>query len=129
MGVDSTGILCFGLQLKPKDDLNDDDIYFWHKKDNEDFGPDEWLAEVFGNDYRNRPVDIIWHRSYSYPKFILTVRGSETKAYRGWPLAIDTSQMVHTEMTGKKTIIDFCTKYGISCNPEDIQWWLCSMYG
>lgn len=127
MGVDSDGKLCFGVQLKSLDD--DEEIYFWHKENDEDFDSDSWLAEEYGDDYLSRPVEIVRHRSWSCTKYILALKGSTTVASRGWPESIDPSEMLRIETEGRQVILDFCAKYRIPCNPTDVRWWLCSMYG
>lgn len=130
MGIDSDGILCYGLLLQPVlSHDTDDDIYFWHKEGDRDFDHDDWLRGAFGGDYASRSVDIVAHCSYMYPRYILAIKGSRKKAGRGWPETVYPAQMLEIEATGKQTIIEFCAKHGIPCNPEDVRWWLCSMYG
>ena len=133
MGVSTNGILVFGIQLpeeeKPEflEEFDGDFDTFvdslsglpqWGEEGH-DFAKDKAFRDSF-------PVDLVWHCSYDYPMFILTVRGTDETAYRGSPEVIDPEKLFVT-LEKIEALRSFCEEYGIEW--EEPKWYLCSMWG
>lgn len=125
MGQSTDAILVFGIQLKEEDqtpeflgDFDDFDEYV----DN--------LNGLSGADYKVRkdarescPADMTMHCSLDYTMYVLSVRGTETVASRGYPKEIKTLDVSATQIEAFK---EWCAARGIeSAEPK---WLLCSMW-
>lgn len=134
MGTSTNGILVFGIDLgeeRPEfledfDDFDDFDDFL-----NDLSGLPKWGEE--GHSFSNLRafreafgVSMTRHCSYEYPMWILSVRGTEKTAYRGYPkeITIDELQVSQGSILRLR---DFCEEYGIEW--KEPKWYLCSLWG
>lgn len=125
MGTSTDAILVFGFQLE------DEDATPEFMGDFDDF--DEYLDDLnglVGRDYPTRsaarescPADMTMHCSYDYPMYILSMRGTATRAWRGTPREIDSLGVDPSKVDEFKA---WAAERGIEGEPK---WILCSMWG
>lgn len=136
MGISSDGILCFGFDLGVEDEspeflgeFEDLDEYL-----RDDANIPEWSKENSGRDYFEKvkkvidecPVDLRMHCSYDYPMYILTIRGTEIRASRGYPEKI-TPDMLSVQKEKIEAAKEWCENHGVEW--QEPSWILCSIYG
>jgi hypothetical protein len=130
MGVSSDGILVYGVDLGEEipafleeydGDFNE---YLENRSGLPKYGE---TGHDFGkhNEYPKAfPIDLTSYCSYEYPMHILSVRGTEHRAYRGYTVPIKSLDVPRDKVA---ELISFCAEVGIE-NPEP-SWLLVSMYG
>lgn len=134
MGVSTNGILVFGTPI----DEESDSLSFLKEFDN-DF--DTFVDSLSGlprwgeknhdwnktHNFRNNyPIDLTLHCSLDYPMYILSIRGTQTTAYRGYVEIIDPNDLVVSKDKIDKLKV-FCDEYGIEW--QEPKWYLVSMWG
>ncbi len=142
MSISSDGIICYGICFGEEFefpfgcDVEDED---GNPLEHEEF--DDWYVDVILGvdssemDYKeksdiinNSQLELCQHCSYDYPMYILCIRGTEHKAWRGDPTLLDFEEMnkfvtpeAVAELKRVAKIIDpDCGEPG---------WWLASLYG
>lgn len=126
MGTSTDAILVFGIELEEE-----------HEPWGEEQDEDDWL-EKDGRDILGlqgekqyeivnlHPVEIVQHCSYEYPMYVLAIRGTEKRAWRGEPLHITLEELKIP--TGNVALLKaFCERHNIEW--EEPKWLLCSMWG
>ena|SRR6218665_1878172 len=136
MGVSTDGILVFGIPLEEEDcapafleEYDGDFDSFLDSKN----GLPQWGEP--GHDWnkthewrKNFPIDLTRHCSHEYTMYILSVRGTEKTASRGYVEEIDPRSMIDSITQKDIDILKaFCDEYGIEW--AEPKWYLCSMWG
>jgi hypothetical protein len=125
MGVSSDGILVYGYDIGELEDSlygvvpedYDDDFREWVEDkllESVGFTEQDWEAEGYFDRKREAEnrlgVEVVVHCSYEYPMYILGIKGTITRAWRGSPQLIANLD-VHTEWGG--TLRDAALLLGI----------------
>ncbi len=143
MGVSTDAILAFGFNLGEElpEAFQDDD------GDSAGFEFDEWLNQKAGvvypegnagiksPEYRAysdackavkaaSPVDFITHCSYDCPMYFLALRGSNSTARRGYPVAVTTPVPTAERVAAMRS---FCDQHGIKW--QEPSWHIFSLWG
>jgi len=132
MGVSTDGIIVYGIQFEDGElpwSGNDDIEEWW----NEETGfkgsvnSDSYYDDIRAHQQKNpMPVEVVWHCSYDYPMFILSLPGKSISASRGYPTEFNPAELTVTEAE-HKVLKDFCEKYDIKYTVP--KWVVCSMWG
>lgn len=156
MGVSTDAKLCYGIGFEEGfefpwvDEKYEDDIEDWWMEVNDYVNPEfcpyteagEFKEGIDGDDPRvdvyhthsyewkeanPLPVDLVYHCSDGCTMYILAVKDTEIKSYRG-----DTTEIIPANLTvtdeQRITLLDFCKKYEIEAE-EEPKWLLCSYWG
>ena len=134
MGVSTDAIICFGIECGDPDEqeepafldgFEDFDDYLDSLSDLPQWGEEGHSFEEQRAAREKCPADMVMHCSYEYPMYILTVRGTETKASRGYPAELDAA---FPEVSEDKiqAFKEWAAERGIEGEPK---WLLCSMWG
>ena len=132
MGVSTDGIIAFGIQF---DDgelpwSGHDDIEEWWNQETGFKGSansDSYYDDIRAHQQKNpMPVEVVWHCSYDYPMFILSLPNKSINACRGYPTEFKPEDLTVTEAE-LKVLKDFCEKYDIEYTEP--KWVVCSMWG
>lgn len=133
MGTSTDAILVFGMPIGYEEETPE----FLEEFDG-DF--DEFLNSKSGlpswgepgHDFNNQrefresfPVDVTMHCSYDYTMYILAVRGTETRASRGYPKTINELPVISEDKIS--ALKAFCEEIGLEYSEP--KWLLCSMWG
>lgn len=138
MGTSTDAILCYGIDFE--EDLPK--VLQDFRDENDDFDLGNFLAKDIGLEYteengveyfakvreleKSCPVELVWHCSYNCPMFIMAIKGTEIKAFRGYPEKIDLEFMnISDERINKAK--EWFEKYNIEW--QEPKWLLCSMWG
>lgn len=147
MGVSTDAILAFGFDLGDSEDMPIAERFGAVAEDGESFDFEEWLAVKAGavyplghsgidseayKTYSARrdaaisacPVDLVMHCSYDYPMYFLALRGSKTKAWRGYPQVVATPRPMPEQIEAMKS---FCADHRIEW--QEPNWHIFSMWG
>ncbi len=149
MGVSTDAIPAFGFDLGDEEDSSLASRFGEPEKgdDEESFDFDEWIARKAGAIYpvghsgikspkyeeywakRNAaiaacPVEVITHCSYDYPMYFLAIRGSESRARRGYPQRVADSDPSPEMIIAMRS---FCDVHGIAW--QEPAWHIFSMWG
>lgn len=74
------------------------------------------------------PITIETHCSCDYPMYIVAIKGTAHKAWRGDPKTLDLSDMIRSVNSDDlRRAAAFCEEYGI-CDFEDPKWLLYSLW-
>lgn len=104
MSTSTDAIICFGVEFE------DDDI--------EDWNEDEWLSEK----YDTKLLSVVRHCHDDEPMYIVSVRGTYVKAWRGDPRAFDVQEM-------SKHITQEALDELRKISDKEPKWFLCSYWG
>jgi hypothetical protein len=124
MGTSTGAILVFGIELEEEHEPWGRDQDEWLEKDGR-----EILGLQGEKQYEileQHPVEIIQHCSYEYPMYILAVRETEKRAWRGEPFSIDVEDL-RIPIANTVLLKAFCERHDIEW--KEPKWLLCSMWG
>lgn len=148
MGVSTDAILAFGFDLgeelpeglrnyKGEPDEDDEDGFEFCELIRHEAGIAGYPGEVETEEERKArwaacsaaeneyPVELIYHCSYDYPMYFLSVRGTQRTANRGYPTAVEMCAPVAQEKIDAMRA--FCERYGIEW--QEPRWFIFSMWG
>lgn len=132
MGVSTDAILVFGIPVGEEDEhpefmgnFDDFDDYLDSLSGLPQYGEPGYSSKARQEFHDKCPADLVWHCSYEYPMYILAVRGTEIRAYRGDEVEITPEKLVVPE-TKLAEFRAWIAERGIQDEPR---WYLCSMWG
>jgi hypothetical protein len=148
MGVSTDAILAFGFNLLDEEESLAA-LFGEQSKDDdgEAFEFDDWIARQAGATYPEGhsginspeyrayaakrdaaiaacPVEIITHCSYDSPMYFLALRGTETRAWRGSPKAVETPPPAPEQIDA---MLAFCVSHRIEW--KEPAWHIFSLWG
>lgn len=127
MGISSDGVLVFGFTIGEEGD--------YPEFLGDCGGMDEFIAGPWkkGGDYGARqaiidacPADLVAYCSYDYPMYVLAVRGTRLRAYRGDATEV-TPDHFAVSPERVEAFKEWCAEHHITY--QEPKWLLCSMYG
>lgn len=149
MGVSTNAILAFGFDLgvESTDELSQLFRPGVELEEDESFEFDDWIATQAGavypeghggidsNEYTDYwkkskaaiaacPVEVITHCSYDCPMYFLALRGSQSTALRGYPVAVTTPVPPAEQVSAMRA---FCDQHGIKW--QEPSWHIFSLWG
>jgi hypothetical protein len=138
MGVSTDGILVFGFLLEEEGEL--DHLLGLDGDEFDDFVAKEAGSPEYKDDMTDEersawynglnaavdacPVEPITHCSYDYPLHIISIRGTENRAARGYPVEVELNDPSPEKIAAAK---EWCEKYGIPW--QEPKWYLASLWG
>ena len=130
MGVSTDAILVFGIACGDEDEVPGFMLGFddFNEYLNSISGLPEYGEEGHSFDAQRKfsesvPADMTLNCSYDYPMYILAVRGTEMRAWRGSPMEITSLDVPVEKVEAFKAWV---SERGIVGEPK---WLLCSLWG
>ena len=147
MGVSTDAILAYGFDLGEEEDQSMAERFGAQVEDGESFDFEDWVAGRSGAvypaghggidspEYRAYaakrdaaiaacPVEMVMHCSYDYPMYFLAIRGTESRARRGYPQAVVAGEVAPELVASARA---FCEAHGIDW--KEPAWHIFSMWG
>lgn len=140
MGRDSYAIICYGIKLdhfisgsyKPPKEWKPpvEASVFWDNSKKEWINHDGSSFDIYNflEESLHKRIEIVIHNNLDYPKFILAIKSSVKRAYRGDPLRLKPSDVSY-KIGWDDFLIDQLGKLGIPAGTALPEIWLCSFYG
>lgn len=154
MGVSTDGQISYGVAIEEGFELpwaDHDDIESWWREVVHGYKPPFELYTEDGSEYIGGekpsssriseyydhrrdfdkdhpiPIDVVLHCSYDYPMYIIAIKGTTKKAWRGYPVAFLPEELIISEK-GEKDLKEFMEKYipDVEFKPN---WYLSSLWG